>query len=375
MIEVIKKGLETSIQDYPGRIGSLNQGFPLSGPMDSLSLRLGNILVGNKAGDAALECQFLGPSLLFKDRRVIAITGADMSPKLDGKIIPLWENVEVNSNQILELDYAINGARTYIAISGAINSEPWLNSRSTFHKAGVGGIEGRAIQEGQTIPLGKNKPIGFRKIKNNILPIFPSNKKWTIEVVRGPNDDWVDEKGHEMFLNSNWKLQSKSDRTGYRLDGPDWTFTKKAFNKSLDNGSFPSNIIDQAYPTGAINLAGQTPIILVNDGPSMGGFIVPYTVPSCAFWKLGQAKPGDSFKFCEITIEEAQSLRKEQDVICSEQSLENSDIKKNTKLKVKNNLVNDVYVKDFSKEKLKEKKVNQRIEKKGLDKIKIRYFN
>ena len=375
MIEVIKKGLETSIQDYPGRIGSLNQGFPLSGPMDSLSLRLGNILVGNKSGAAALECQFLGPSLLFKDRRVIAITGADMSPKLDGKIIPLWENVEVNSNQILELDYAINGARTYIAISGAINSEPWLNSRSTFHKAGVGGIEGRAIQEGQTIPLGKNKPIGFRKIKNNILPIFPSNKKWTIEVVRGPNDDWVDEKGHEMFLNSNWKLQSKSDRTGYRLDGPDWTFTKKAFNKSLDNGSFPSNIIDQAYPTGAINLAGQTPIILVNDGPSMGGFIVPYTVPSCAFWKLGQAKPGDSFKFCEITIEEAQSLRKEQDVICSEQSLENSDIKKNTKLKVKNNLVNDVYVKDFSKEKLKEKKVNQRIEKKGLDKIKIRYFN
>jgi hypothetical protein len=146
-------------------------------------------------------------------------------------------------------------------------------------------------------------------------------------------------------------------------------------NKSLDNGSFPSNIIDQAYPTGAINLAGQTPIILVNDGPSMGGFIVPYTVPSCAFWKLGQAKPGDSFKFIEITVEEAQSLRREQNAICTDQSIENSEIKKNTKLKVKNNLVTDVYVKDFSKEKLKEKNVSQRIQKKGLDKIKIRYFN
>jgi len=375
MIEVIKKGLETSIQDYPGRIGSLNQGFPLSGPMDSLSLRLGNILVGNKPGDAALECQFLGPSLLFKDKRVIAITGADMTAKLDGKILPLWENIEVNQNQILELDYAINGARTYIAISGAINSEPWLNSRSTFHKAGIGGIEGRAIKEGQTIPLGKHKSVGFRKINNNFVPIFPSDKNWIIEVVRGPNDDWIDESGHEMFLNSNWKLQSKSDRTGYRLDGPDWTFTKRALNKSLDNGSFPSNIIDQAYPTGAINLAGQTPIILVNDGPSMGGFIVPYTVPSCAFWKLGQAKPGESFKFIEITVEEAQSLRREQNAICTDQSIENSEIKKNTKLKVKNNLLTDVYVKDFSKEKLKEKNVSQRIQKKGLDKIKIRYFN
>ena len=159
MVKVIKKGLETSVQDYPGRIGTLNQGFPASGPMDSWSFRLANILVGNKTGEAALECQFMGPTLKFENDRTIAITGANMSPKLDGKQIPLWESIEVKENQILEMEFATIGARSYIAFSGGINSEPWLGSRSTFHKAGVGGINGKAIQNGQTLPLGENKII------------------------------------------------------------------------------------------------------------------------------------------------------------------------------------------------------------------------
>ena len=131
------------------------------------------------------------------------------------------------------------------------------------------------------------------------------------------NDDWVNEKGHKMFLNSEWKLQAKSDRTGYRLDGPEWSFADKATNKGLEHGSEPSNIIDQGYPIGGINLAGQTPIILVNDGPSMGGFIVPFTVPSASFWKLGQAKPNEKFKFKEISVLEAQEMRSEQTSLCS----------------------------------------------------------
>jgi len=321
MVQVIKKGLETSVQDYPGRIGTLNLGFPPSGPMDSWSFRLANVLVNNEPGTAALECQFMGPTLKFNDDRVIAITGADMSPKIDGTPVPLWESLEVKKDQILEIAFATVGARSYIAFSGGINTTPWLGSRSTFHKAGVGGIDGKAIQDGQIIPLNKSKSVKGRKIKNSSIPVMSTNKKWLVEVVKGPNDDWVDEKGHKMFLNSDWKLQSKSDRTGYRLEGPKWSFTEKATNKSLEHGTFPSNIIDQGYPVGAINLAGQTPIILVNDGPSMGGFIVPYTVPSASFWKLGQAKPGDNFNFVEISVEKAQTLRTEQTTICSETSL------------------------------------------------------
>jgi len=375
MVQVIKKGLETSVQDYPGRIGTLNLGFPPSGPMDSWSFRLANVLVDNEPGTAALECQFMGPTLKFNDDRVIAITGADMSPKIDGTPVPLWESLEVKKDQILEIAFATVGARSYIAFSGGINTTPWLGSRSTFHKAGVGGIDGKAIQDGQIIPLNKSKSVKGRKIKNSSIPVMSTNKKWLVEVVKGPNDDWVDEKGHKMFLNSDWKLQSKSDRTGYRLEGPKWSFTEKATNKSLEHGTFPSNIIDQGYPVGAINLAGQTPIILVNDGPSMGGFIVPYTVPSASFWKLGQAKPGDSFNFVEVSVEKAQTLRTEQTMICSEASLVSSDKQDILIRKKQINKIDHIKVVDFDKEKLDEKVRNKMMEKKGMKNIKVRFFN
>ena len=374
MVQVIKKGLETSVQDYPGRIGTLNQGFPASGPMDSWSFRLANILVGNKPGDAALECQFMGPTLKFIDDRTIAITGADMSPKIDGKSVPLWESIEVKANQVLELEFATIGARSYIAFAGGINSEPWLGSKSTFHKAGVGGIDGKAIENNQILPLGNNKKIQFRKIKKSSIPEISKDKNWSIEVVLGPNDDWIDDKGHEIFFNSKWKLQAKSDRTGYRLDGPKLSFTDKATNKSLENGSEPSNIIDQGYPAGAINLAGQTPIILVNDGPSMGGFINPYTVPSAAFWKLGQAKPGDTLNFIEVSVEKAQTLRAEQSIICSEESLMSFNINETNKNE-KNKQLGPIKIIDFDKNKTEEKKRVKLMEKKGMKNMKIRFFN
>ena len=375
MAQVIKKGLETSIQDYPGRIGTLNQGFPASGPMDSWSFRLANILVGNEPGEAALECQFMGPTLKFKSDRVIAITGANMSPKIDGELIPMWESIEIKANQTLEMVFATVGARSYIAFSGGINSEPWLGSRSTFHKAGVGGIEGRAIQDNQIIPLGKNKKTRLRKIKKDSIPIISNDKNWSIEVVRGPNDDWVDKKGHEIFLNSKWKLQAKSDRTGYRLDGPKLTFSDKATNKSPEHGSEPSNIIDQGYPAGAINLAGQTPIILVNDGPSMGGFINPYTVPSSAFWKLGQAKPGDTFKFVEISVEKAQLLRAEQSIICSEESLVSHEDNKSVDNNKITKKIGSIKIVDFEKNKLEEKVRRKMMEKKGIKNMKVHFFD
>ncbi len=321
MFKVIKKGLETSVQDYPGRMGFLNQGFPPSGPMDSWSFRLSNLLVGNSESSAALECQFMGPTLGFEKDCIISICGADMQPKLDGKPIPLWQSIKIKQGQVLELSYCLAGARTYISVDGGIDTEPWLGSKSTFHKAGVGGVEGRAIQEGQLIKVGDGKGQEGKQVKNNCKPHIQSDGNWEIEVVRGPNDDWLDEKGYKTFQNANWKMQARSDRTGLRLDGPTLTFNEKATNKSPEHGYEPSNIIDQGYPIGGINLAGQTPIILVNDGPSMGGFIVPYTVPSAAFWKLGQAKPGDILKFKEVTVDQAQEMRRAQTSICSSNSI------------------------------------------------------
>lgn len=321
MFEIIKPGLETSIQDYPGRIGYWAQGFPPSGPMDSWSFRLANLLVGNASDAAGLECQFVGPTLKFHQATTVAVCGAEFKPTLDGTPIPMWESVAVAAGQTLALSFASVGARSYIAIAGGIDTPPWLGSRSTFHKAGVGGMEGHALKAGQTVPVGKGAGRAGRRVKPEARPTFSTNKIWTIEVVAGPNDDWVDAEGHKRFLSSDWKLSSKSDRTGFRLDGPQWTFTEKATKKAPEHGSEPSNIIDQGYPVGAINLAGQTPIILVNDGPSMGGFINPYTVPSAAFWKLGQAKPAETLKFTAVSVDEAQALRRRIDGLCTEASI------------------------------------------------------
>ena len=321
MIEVIKPGLETSVQDYPGRVGFWAQGFPPSGPMDSWSFRLANLLVGNSADAAGLECQLVGPALKFQATAVVAICGADMKPTLDGTPVPIWESVAVKAGQTLAMSFATMGARAYITVSGGIDTPRLLGSRSTFNKAGVGGMEGHAIESGQNIPVGKGKGLPGRKVRPEARPKFATDKVWIVEVVRGPNDDWIDEAGHQRFLTSDWKLSARSDRTGFRLEGPQWTFTEKATNKAPEHGSEPSNIIDQGYPVGAINLAGQTPIILVNDGPSMGGFVNPYTVPSASFWKLGQAKPGEILRFKSVSVEEAQALRRQIDDRCRESSI------------------------------------------------------
>jgi urea carboxylase len=321
MLEVIKPGLETSIQDYPGRIGYLNLGFPWSSAMDSWSLRLANILVGNEAGAAGLECQYIGPSLKVQRDTVIAVTGADMQAKVDGEAIPMWKSVAIGAGQILEMAFAKTGTRGYVAIAGGISSPEFLDSRSTFHKAGVGGMGGHAIQKDQVVPVAEGNGTAGRNVKDSSRPQIATDKHWQIEVVRGPNDDWVDEAGHERFLSTPWKLSAKSDRSGFRLEGPDWTFTEKAYNKLPEHGSDPANIIDQGYPVGGINLAGQTPIILVNDGPSMGGFINPYTVPQCAFWKLGQAKPSELISFDVISVDQAQQKARDITALCSEESI------------------------------------------------------
>ena len=141
-------------------------------------------------------------------------------------------------------------------------------------------------------------------------------------MVAGPNDDWIDEAGRRRFLESDWKLSPKSNRVGFRLEGPEWTFTEKATNKAPENGEHPSNVIDHGYPIGAINLCGQTPIILMVDTLTLGGFINPYTVPTCAWWKLGQSRPNETYRFRQVSVAEAQAERRRIAALCTAASLE-----------------------------------------------------
>lgn len=324
MLEVVKPGLETSVQDFPGRYGFWEQGFPPSGPFDMWSFRLANLLVGNPPGAAGLEIQFLGPTLAFRRDAVVALTGAAMMPRLDGAPIPQWESLAVPAGGVLETGFARTGARAYLAVAGGIETPPVLGSRATFHMAGVGGMEGHALKAGQRLPLGDAAGTGATglRVRPACRPPIPEGRSWRIEVVAGPNDDWIDEEGHRRFLESDWVLQARSNRTGYRLSGPEWCFAPRATDKGPEHGEHPSNILDHGYPVGAVNLCGQTPIILVNDGPSAGGFINPYTVPSATFWKLAQSRPNDIYRFRKVSVGEAQAARREIDALCSEASLE-----------------------------------------------------
>lgn len=318
MLEVLKPGLETSVQDFPGRLGFWEQGFPPSGPFDMWSHRLANLLVGNPESAATLECQFIGPSLRFQRDGVAAVTGCDMGPHLDGEDAPLWESFRVRAGQVLSLAPAVRGARAYIAVAGGIDTPPVLGSRSTFHMAGVGGY---ALKAGQVVPVGEGSGQPGRRIRDDCRPDIAGQQEWTIEVVAGPNDDWIDEAGHRTFLTSPWTLTAKSNRTGFRLNGPQWSFTEIATDKRPEHGHDPSNILDHGYPMGAVNLCGQTPIILVVDGPSTGGFINPYTVTSAAFWKLAQSRPRDVYRFRSVSVQDAQAQRREIDGFCSEASV------------------------------------------------------
>ncbi len=321
-VRVVKPGLETTVQDYPGRKGAFGMGFPPSGPIDAWSFRLANLLVGNAPGAAALECAFIGPTLIFESDRVIALTGGDMGATLDGDPVPRWESIAVAAGQTLALGPATVGARVYIAFAGGIDAPEFLGSRATFVVGACGGLDGAALKADQVVPLRDGAGEAGRRVREPARPPIRSDGEWEIEVCAGPNDDWIDAAGQARFLASEWRLSPKANRVGFRLDGPEWTFTEKATNKAPENGSDPSNVIDHGYPIGAINLCGQTPIILMVDTLTLGGFINPYTVPTGAWWKLGQSRPHQIYRFKRVSVEEAQALRRAINAHCTPAALE-----------------------------------------------------
>jgi biotin-dependent carboxylase-like uncharacterized protein len=147
MIEVLEGGIQTTVQDFPGRQGLLDQGICPAGPFDNLAFRLANLLVGNEPGTAGLEITAGNFHARFDADAVIALTGADMQPKLDGQPIELWRSYRVTPGQTLALgSVAGAGFRTYLAVSGGIDVPPYLGSRATYVPGAIGGLEGRALK-------------------------------------------------------------------------------------------------------------------------------------------------------------------------------------------------------------------------------------
>ena len=320
-IRVIKPGLETTVQDWPGLKGAFRYGFNHSGAIDHWTFRLANLLVGNKPGAPGLEAQFIGPTLLFESDQLFALTGANMQATLDGKSIPCWQTLEASAGQRLALGSAISGARTYIAFSGGIIAKPFLGSCSTHTMAQAGGINGRKLEINDEINIHSSTQTQKFTTPELIRPPKAKEKYWEIEMVVGPCDDWISDQGHQLFINSEWIVSPRSNRMGVRLEGPPLDFSSRATDKAPEHGSHPSNCVDIGYPVGGINLCGDTPVVLLHEGLTGGGFIVPFTVPSSEFSKVGQARPHEIFKFKAVSVQQSQSKRHEINEICQTKNL------------------------------------------------------
>jgi urea carboxylase len=310
-VEVVNGGTQTTIQDYPGRVGYWHVGIPPSGPMDSLAFRLANRIVGNPEGAPGLEIAVTGPSLRFGCDAAIAVTGADFGARLDGRVLPRWQAVAVKAGSLLELDNAqAGGGRAYVAVAGGFEAPEYLGSRSTFILGKFGGHAGRTLRAGDVLHVGNTGVLASADLTNGLVPKY--RKEWRIGVLYGPHGapDFFTPADIDTFFSTAWKVHHNSDRTGVRLIGPKPVWARPDGGEA---GLHPSNIHDNAYAVGTIDFTGDMPVILGPDGPSLGGFVCPATITQAELWKIGQLKPGDLVRFHPLSLGQATRMERELD--------------------------------------------------------------
>ncbi|MEH7342435.1 biotin-dependent carboxyltransferase family protein [Bacillus sp. JJ1532] len=301
-LEIMKPGMLSTIQDL-GRKNYQFYGVSACGAMDALSLRLANILVGNNEWEAGLEITMLGPKIKFIKDGLIAITGADLSPMLNGETVPLWKSIKVYKGDILDFGSIKYGCRSYLAMAGGIDVPPIMGSKSTFLRGGYGGLEGRKLQKGDVICIGEMKAkTSFlaRKLPPSYIPNYKENRM--VRVILGPQNDAFTEEAIDLMLSTPYQISTNSDRMGYRLEG-----------KALTHLNGP-DIFSDFITAGSIQVPGNgQPIILMSDCQVTGGYTKIGVVIGVDLPYLAQRRPGDYVCFEEIDISEAQRLWKEQE--------------------------------------------------------------
>lgn len=295
-ITVLNPGLLTTVQDQ-GRVGYQQFGVSVSGVMDPRSAALANILAGNDQGEAVLECTMMGPQLQFDRGTVIAITGGDLGPTLDGKAIPGYAAVAVKAGQVLKFTAPRAGCRCFIAFAGGLDIPVTMGSRSTYMKAKIGGYQGRKLAKGDRI--GFRAPVEtLERMEDRVLrPEFVPQPVYTLQVVLGPQDDAFTDSGVHTFLTETYTVTPEFDRMGCRLDGP--AIAHK------DSG----DIISDGIAFGAVQVpSAGTPIIMLADRQTTGGYTKIGNVITADFRILAQLKTGDKVRFVQVPVEYAQGL-------------------------------------------------------------------
>lgn len=291
----------TTVQDL-GRNGYQSQGFSVAGVMDVRSFKIANLLLDNPENEAVLEFTLIGPTLQFTSDTIIAITGGDFQPTINGEPAPMYTALYMKRGDILKFGSARTGSRGYIAFSSYLDIPVVMGSRCTNLKSKIGGYKGRKLKD--------EDYIGFR-IKRRYLPYFLSRKldldefdeeEVTLRVVMGPQDDMFTKQGIHTLLSETYTVTSDFDRMGCRLEGP--------FIASK-NGS---DIISDGIAFGSIQVpAHGKPIVLLADRQTTGGYAKIATVATVDIPKLVQRKTDHKIRFQAITVEEAQKLYLEEE--------------------------------------------------------------
>lgn len=323
MIKVLKPGIEVLVEDWPGRLGYMGLGMAASGALDNLALQLGNVLVGNDRGEAGLEiaggyCEFE-----MTEDAVVALAGADMNAKLNGEPMPLWKGVALKAGDVVSLAvFQKVGFRVYLCIAGGIDVPEYLGSKSTCLFGCYGGFEGRKLAVGDLVPVGKSDVVTGKELNPKYIPEYTND--WVLRAIPGPNSvpDYVTEAGMDELFGKSMKISHNANRSAYRLTEID----ESVFWARTDGGkggSHPSNIVDHGYNMrGAINVTGNTPSLLIADGPTLGGFVCVANVINADLWKIGQGIPArDTITLKLATIEEAIEARKEVEAIFTQEDL------------------------------------------------------
>ncbi|MBS9536124.1 5-oxoprolinase/urea amidolyase family protein [Mycobacterium sp. M1] len=302
-IEVLRPGLATTVQDWPGRIGYWHVGVPPSGPMDDLSFRLGNRALGNPEGSAGLECTKTGPALRFSAATTVCITGAAAPVTVDGVPVPQWVTVPVPAGGVLDVGVVPGpGLRCYLLVAGGLSAPHHLGSAATFPLGPIG----RALQAGDRLTAAGGVTRSGRRVPHEHQPAI--GHRWQLAVTEGPHGapEFLTRSDIQMLLDTDFTVHYHCDRTGVRLIGPKPRWARPDGGEA---GLHPSNIHDTGYSVGALDFTGDTPILLGPDGPSLGGFVCPLTVTRADRWKLGQLSPGDTVRFVPVRADRAASAR------------------------------------------------------------------
>ncbi len=294
--EVIHPGMHTTIQDL-GRPGFMKYGTPASGVADRFSARVANWLVGNPAHAALLEVTLFRLELVAINNLIIAITGGNLYPVVDGNPLPMWEAIAIKKGERVLFRSRKQGLRACLAVRGGFSGPLFLGSRSVFLR----GLMGRPLQAGDILEIEepKEKSIPLKKLSPEIIS-FPSPQD-PLRVILGPQEDRFTRRGIETFLTSAYKVTPQSDRMGYRLEGPKIDHVKGA------------DIISEPIARGAIQVPGDgLPIILLWDAQVSGGYTKIANIISADLDWLAQVMPGEALRFQAVTLEEAHQLLREE---------------------------------------------------------------